>query len=61
MTQEEDVYIQTLNLFGSDFEPDWVQNVLDGEHRKADPDWICARKPDEAGWEPILNTGPQLP
>lgn len=53
MTHEEDVYVQTLNLLGTDVEPDWLQDALDREHRKADPDWICVRKPEERAAEAL--------
>lgn len=46
MTHEEDVYIQTLSLFGTDPEPEWVHDILDKEHRKADPKWVRTRKPE---------------
>lgn len=39
MTQEENVYADTLNLLGSDFEPPEIQEALDKEHAKADPKW----------------------
>lgn len=39
MTEKEQVYVQTLNLLGSDFEPDEIQAALDAEHAAADPQW----------------------
>jgi hypothetical protein len=39
MTKEENVYADTLNLFGSDPEPQVVQDLLDAEHGAADPEY----------------------
>lgn len=39
MTAEEFVYANTLNLLGSDPEPDLIQALLDAEHHAADPDY----------------------
>lgn len=39
MTEKEEIYVETLNLFGSDFEPDEIQELLDAEHAAADPQW----------------------
>ena len=39
MTKAEEVYVSTLNLLGSDPEPECVQDLLDGEHMLADPEF----------------------
>lgn len=38
-TTAEFVYVDTLNLLGSDFEPDFIQVLLDAEHQTADPNY----------------------
>lgn len=38
MTKEE-IWADTENLFGTDVQPDWVQEILDKEHKEAVPDW----------------------
>lgn len=37
MTKAEEAYVTTLNLFGSDFEPPKIQEMIDTEHALADP------------------------
>jgi hypothetical protein len=44
MTQEEMVYIGTLELLGSDIEPPEIQECLDKEHAIADPVWGAAKE-----------------
>ncbi len=37
MTKAQEIYVATLNLLGSDPEPDYIQVLLDEEHAAADP------------------------
>ncbi len=46
MTRQEEVYADTLNLFGSDFSPPLIQDLIDYEHGLADPEF--ARRKAEA-------------
>lgn len=39
MMHAEEVYITTLNTFGSDIEPPDIQQMVDGLHAKADPEF----------------------
>ena len=39
MTAAEFVYVDTLNLLGSDPAPDEIQAMLDAEHHAADPEY----------------------
>lgn len=53
MTKEEEIWVATENLLGSDVQPDFMQEILDHEHEILVPGWNgkeCARRRREA-WE----------
>lgn len=58
MSREEDVYLTTLNLLGSDFEPPEIQEILDREHGLADPAWLKAKKEREKAKAEAVNLAP---